>query len=102
MAPCFLDISLATKHRYSLYGILFESDKAVIQRDAAALLDDIATAMKNFPEWRLRITGHTDASGGAAHNEVLSLARANAVEQALLDRGIAAARLETLGMGQFQ
>ena len=94
--------ALATRHRYNLYGIRFESDKAVIQKDAAALLDDIATAMKNFPDWRLRITGHTDASGGAAHNEVLSLARANAVKQALLDRGITAARLETLGMGQFQ
>ena len=80
--------ALATKHRYNLYGIRFESDKAIIQQDAATLLDDIATAMKNFPDWRLRITGHTDASGGTAHNEVLSLARANAVKQALLDRGI--------------
>jgi Sulfatase/OmpA family len=63
---------------------------------------DIATTLKNFPEWRLRIAGHTDAIGNSAYNEVLSMNRANAIKQALVDRGIDPARLETLGMGEKQ
>src|SRR5260221_14773764 len=65
-----MEQALATKHPYDLYGIHFDFKKAVIQPDSKALLDDIAAALKNFPEWRLRITGHTDSTGDAAYNEV--------------------------------
>src|SRR5271166_3062413 len=97
-----MEQALATKHHYDLYGIHFDFDKAVIKPDSKALLDDIATTLKNFPEWRLRITGHTDSTGNAAYNEELSMNRANAIKQALADRGIDATRLETLGMGEKQ
>ena len=97
-----MEQALATKHHYDLYGIHFDFDKAVIQPDSYALLDDIATELKNFPKWRLSITGHTDSTGDAAYNEELSMNRANAIKQALADRGIDAARLETLGMGEKQ
>src|SRR6476659_2761941 len=91
--------ALAAKQHYDLFGIHFDFDKATIQADSKALLDDIAAAMKSFPEWRLRIAGHTDATGDIAHNEVLSADRANAVKQALVERGIAGTRLETSGVG---
>ncbi len=92
----------STKHHYDLYGIHFDFDKAVIQPDSNALLDDIATALKHFPKWRLRITGHTDSTGDAAYNEELSMNRANAIKKALVERGIDASRLETLGTGEKQ
>ena len=76
--------------------------RAVIQPDSNALLDDIATALKHFPKWRLRITGHTDSTGDAAYNEELSMNRADAIKQALVERGIDASRLETLGSGEKQ
>ena len=97
-----MEQALATKHHYDLYGIHFDFDKAVIKPDSNALLDDIATTLKHFPEWRLRITGHTDSTGKPEYNEELSMNRANAIKQALADRGIDAARLETLGMGEKQ
>ena len=97
-----MEQALATKHHYDLYGIHFDFDKAVIKPDSNALLDDITTALKHFPKWRLRITGHTDSTGDAAYNEELSMNRANAIKQALVERGIDAARLETLGMGEKQ
>jgi hypothetical protein len=97
-----MEQALATKHHYDLYGIHFDFDKAVIQPDSNALLDDMTTALKHFPKWRLGITGHTDSTGDAAYNEELSMNRANAIKQALADRGIDAARLETLGMGEKQ
>ena len=97
-----MEQALATKHHYDLYGIHFDFDKAVIEPDSNALLDDITTALKHFPKWRLRITGHTDSSGKPEYNEELSMNRANAIKQALVERGIDAARLETLGMGEKQ
>ena len=97
-----MEQALATKQHYDLYGIHFDFDKAVIQPDSSALLDDIATTLKHFPKWRVRITGHTDSKGDAAYNEELSMNRANAIKQALVERGIDAARLETLGTGEKQ
>ena len=94
--------ALATRQYYDLYGIRFDLDKATIQREADALLDDIATALRNFPDWRMRIIGHTDVSGIPANNDKLSLDRANAIKLALVNRGIDAARLETAGMGQIE
>ena len=58
-----MEQALQTKERFDLYGLRFDSDQSTIQADAQPLLDDIATALKNFPEWRLRIVGHTDATG---------------------------------------
>jgi OmpA family len=95
-----MEQALATKHYYDLYGIHFDFDKAVIQPDSNALLDDITATLKHFPKWRLGITGHTDSTGDAAYNEELSMNRANAIKQALVERGIDASRLETFGCGR--
>ncbi|WP_245414470.1 OmpA family protein [Mycoplana dimorpha] len=40
----------------------------------------MATTLKNFPDWGLRIVGHTDASGSAEANERLSLERAETIK----------------------
>lgn len=92
--------ALATKQYYNLYGIRFDFDKAIIQRDADALLDDIAAALPNFSGWRLRIAGHISVTGTPAGNEKLCIDRANAIKQALVSRHITAARPEAVGMGQ--
>ena len=94
-----MEQALKTKQHYDLYGLHFEVDQATIQADAQPLLDDIATALKNFPDWRLRIVGHTDATGNAEQNAALSLERASAIKAALVERGIDAARLDTAGAG---
>lgn len=43
--------ALQTREQYELYGLRFESDKATLQPGAESLVDDIATTLKNFPEW---------------------------------------------------
>ena len=95
-----MEQALQTKETYDLYGLHFESDQPTIPADAQPLLDDIATALKNFPEWRLRIVGHTDATADPVHNEHLSYERANAIKAALVERGIEEARLATAGAGE--
>lgn len=97
-----MEQALQTRQSYDLYGLRFESDSASIQPQAAALLDDIAMAMKNFPDWNLRIVGHTDATGDEGPNQQLSLERAEAIKAALVERGMDAGRLMTGGAGESQ
>src|SRR6476469_7919413 len=75
-----MEHALETKRQYDLYGIRFDFDSATIQGQTEPLLNDIATALKSFPNWRLRITGHTDSTGDPAHNALLSRERASAVK----------------------
>lgn len=95
-----MEQALQTKERFDLYGLRFESDLSTIPAGAKSLLDDIATTLKNFPEWHLRIVGHTDATGEPQPNENLSLARANAIKAALIERGIEEQRLAAAGAGE--
>ena len=95
-----MEQALQTKERFDLYGLHFDSDKATIQPESKSLLDDIATALKNFPDWHLRIVGHTDSTGDPEHNVHLSLDRALAIEAALVDRGVDPHRLVTAGLGE--
>ncbi len=95
-----MEQALQTKERFDLYGLHFDSDKATIEPELKSLLDDIATALKNFPDWHLRIVGHTDSTGDPEHNVHLSLDRALAIEAALVERGVDAHRLVTAGLGE--
>src|SRR5258708_36765661 len=94
-----MEQALATKHHYDLYGIHFDFNKAVIQPDSNALLDDIAAALKNFPEWRLWVTGHPDSTGDVAYHEVLSMNPPQAIQPRPVSRSLDAPPLETLGVG---
>lgn len=51
---------------------------------------------------RVEVTGHTDRIGGATSNELLSMARANAVRDLLVQNGIGRGAIHTAGMGARQ
>lgn len=95
-----MEQALQTKESFDLYGLRFGSDQSTIPADSQSLLDDIATTLKNFPDWRLRIVGHTDATADPQHNETLSLERSNAIKAALVGRGIDEQRLAVFGAGE--
>ena len=94
-----MEQALQTREQYDHYGIHFDTDSAAIQPGAEELLDDLAATLGNFPEWKLRIVGHTDATGDAELNRQLSLDRALAVQAALEERGVDATRLGAAGVG---
>ena len=79
----------------------FATGLAVIRRESFDLLDRIATLLKEHPELKkLEIQGHTDSRGSDTANMRLSDARAKAVVDALVKRGVAKERLTSKGYGE--
>ena len=78
----------------------FVAGKADLREDAKFVLHDLAKVMKDNPEIRLRLEGHTSAEGDAAFNQRLSEARAQAAVDFLVSHGgIDKFRLEAVGKG---
>ena len=80
----------------------FSSDRSDIRPEGRPVLDKVAASLlaPDFVAMRVRVVGHTDSQGGEAHNDTLSLARATSVRRHLESKGVAAARLQAIGMGE--
>lgn len=74
----------------------FAFDSAVLDGDARAALVQQANWIKQFPEVRFRVYGHTDLVGSDAYNKGLGLRRARAVVNFLISQGISRNRLEAV------
>jgi outer membrane protein OmpA-like peptidoglycan-associated protein len=91
---------LVADGRYATQGILFDTGSATIQPESTPTLKEIARALQQNADLRLRIEGHTDNTGSADANQQLSERRAAAVRDHLVQRErIDPSRLESAGMG---
>ncbi len=91
---------LASQGHAAVYGIYFDTAKAVVKPESDTQLQQVAQLLKSRPELQLLVVGHTDNVGGLPSNLQLSRARAEAVVQALASRyGVASGRLSAQGAG---
>lgn len=86
----------------TLGDVLFATGSAELQGGASRNLDKLVSFLKQYPERRVQIEGHTDNVGGAEYNQRLSLRRAESVSDYLRQHGIASQRLSTSGIGMDQ
>ena len=89
----------ALAEQLSKAQILFDSGTARLDRSNRALLDRLAAAVKTCPGV-VRVQGHTDSKGSAGSNQKLSDARAAAVRDALLARGVNPRQIVAEGYGE--
>ncbi len=82
--------------------ITFDPGSTEINEAAGAVLDQIAEVLPDCLHVRIEIGGHTDAQGGETMNLNLSQARADAVLNGLLARGILISNLTAQGYGESQ
>jgi OmpA-OmpF porin, OOP family len=78
----------------------FVSDSTQLTADSESTVTNLAQILNAYPTAQVELSGHTDNTGTPDANQRLSLDRANAVKQMLVDRGIAADRIATNGYGQ--
>lgn len=86
----------------TLNNIFFETDQFRIQAKSETELQRVVQFLKDNPEVRIEIAGHTDDVGNVTYNQQLSEKRARAVYDYLLEEGIAPSRLQAKGYGQTQ
>ena len=82
--------------------VLFDFDSATLKPGAYPELDRVATVLNKYPKTTILIQGHTDASGPEDYNQALSEKRAQAVKNALIQRGVQEVRLYAVGYGESQ
>ncbi|WP_421760291.1 OmpA family protein [Devosia sp.] len=80
--------------------IRFESGGAKLLKESLTALDELANDLAACKEATVNVEGHTDADGDADANLALSVARAEAVVDALIVRGVAPERLYAVGYGE--
>ncbi|MDR3351399.1 MAG: DUF5723 family protein [Prevotellaceae bacterium] len=81
--------------------VSFETGKATFTPPAPSL-DRLSTLLKGHPDWHVIITGHTDNTGFTVSKKELSENRAIAGKNYLIQKGISADRITTIGMGDME
>jgi len=84
----------------SFHDILFDFDSAKIKPAMSPILDEIVSILKEHPNKKIIVAGYTDSTGPASYNLKLSKRRAESVAKYLVDHGINAERIKTIGYGE--
>jgi peptidoglycan-associated lipoprotein len=85
---------------YTFEDVHFDFDRYNLKPDAVKILDEAVTTLRENPDLRVTIEGHCDSIGTAEYNLALGERRANAARDYLVNRGIAATRMDTVSYGE--
>jgi peptidoglycan-associated lipoprotein len=80
--------------------IHFDYDQSAIKGDDTGRLDSKVAILRDYPQVRIRITGHCDERGSDEYNIALGMRRAQAAKEYLVRAGIDAGRIEVASLGR--
>ncbi len=97
-----VSLLLVKKQKIDLKGkVNFESGKATLLSGSHAILNDVVKTLNAHPEiQKVNIEAHTDSMGDENLNQKLSAARASAVVEYLVGKGISRSKLVSKGFGE--
>jgi len=84
------------------YLVFFDFDRSDITVEADRIIRQAADAFKKGQSPQMSVTGHTDRAGSDAYNQALSVRRANAVKARLVQYGVPANAITTIGKGESE
>ncbi|MEO0338948.1 MAG: OmpA family protein [Bacteroidota bacterium] len=87
---------------FAMRAVRFRPGSAILLRESNATLDQIAAILEKYPSYNLRIAGHTDNTGDADNNQILSEDRAQACYVYLASKGVDPTRMRFIGYGEAQ
>ncbi|RLD18991.1 MAG: hypothetical protein DRI36_00085 [Caldiserica bacterium] len=80
--------------------ILFGIGKYKLKKEVYPILDELVELLKEYPENKILIEGHTDSVGSEGYNLKLSIKRAKEVRNYLVKKGISSERIKVVGYGE--
>lgn len=78
----------------------FAHNSTVLKPGGYQEITRIASVLTKYPQTRIQVAGHTDQRGSEQYNQQLSLKRAEAVKNALVQQGVHPSRINTRGFGE--
>jgi outer membrane protein OmpA-like peptidoglycan-associated protein len=78
-------------------NITFATGRSEIRSDFYSVLNSVTEVLAEFKNTRIKVSGHTDNTGGADMNQRLSEDRAASVKDYLIGRGVASGRVNSIG-----
>lgn len=84
----------------AMRSVQFETGKSTLKVESYKILSQIVTIMNKYPDYSLAISGHTDNTGTAPRNQVLSENRAKSCYEYLVGSGVDPSRLSYTGYGE--
>jgi len=84
-------------------SVFFDANKSTFKAGDAttiASLDAMREILRNYPNAKFSIEGHTDSDGSDVFNQKLSEERANAVRNALIEKGVKPENLVVVAVGE--
>jgi OOP family OmpA-OmpF porin len=81
-------------------SVQFDFDSAVVKPGYDEHINRVAKFLKSYPEVKAVIEGHTCNIGTEEYNMKLSQRRAKSVMQKLIDKGVDASRMQSVGFGE--
>jgi OmpA-OmpF porin, OOP family len=83
-----------------LNDVLFEYDSQKLLPGSYNTLNEVIAILKKYPDWKIKISGHTDNAGSVEYNQVLSERRAQSVKDYIISQDISEERIQTKGYGK--
>lgn len=81
-------------------SVLFATNKSDLLPGASERLNQVAEALKAQPDGDITVMGFTDSQGSDAYNQTLSEKRAASVRQYLVEHGVPAEKIKSIGKGK--
>lgn len=85
---------------FATQAVQFETGSARLTAESRDVLNQIVGIMRRYPDYNLRIGGHTDSTGSASTNQQLSEERAKACYDYFVSQGISPGRMSYAGYGE--